>query len=299
MTKKFIVVDGNSVFHRAYHAIPYLSTKNGETVNAVYGFSSIILRTIAELKPEKIVVAFDRAAPTFRHIEYEAYKAKRSAPPEDLYPQLPLVKEFLDSSDIKYFELDGYEADDLIATIAKKVERDSDEHIYIVSGDRDGLQLVNSRIRVWAAGSKVTEGIIFDYDKVKERYGVTPDQIITYKSLVGDSSDNIPGVNGIGPKGAADLINRFGDLEGIYENIDQITGGIKQKLIDGKEQAFKARSLVILDKEVPFDFECENIPSEINWDGMHEFFKRLEFKSLVAKLPMGVVKKDDNQTKLI
>ncbi len=299
MTKKFIVVDGNSVFHRAYHAIPYLSTKNGETVNAVYGFSSIILRTIADLKPEKIVVAFDRAAPTFRHIEYQEYKAKRTAPPEDLYPQLPLVKEFLDASDIRYFEMDGYEADDLIATIATKVEKESDEDIYIVSGDRDGLQLVNSRIRVWAAGSKMTEGIIFDDEKVKERYGVTPERIITYKSLVGDSSDNIPGVNGIGPKGAADLINRFGDLEGIYKNLDQITGTLKQKLVEGKEQAYKARSLVILDKEAPVDFDCKDIPSKIDWDGMHEFFKRLEFKSLVAKLPMGIVKTNDNQAKLI
>lgn len=298
MAKKFIVVDGNSVFHRAYHAIPYLSTKDGETVNAVYGFSNIILRTIADIKPDRIVVAFDRAAPTFRHIEFEAYKAHRSAPPEDLYPQLPMVKEFLDSANIKYFELDGFEADDLIATIAKKIEKESDEEVYIVSGDRDGLQLVNPRIKVWASGSKVTEGIVFDEDKVKERYGVTPNQIVTYKSLVGDNSDNIPGVNGIGPKGAADLINRFGDLEEIYDNLDKISENLRQKLVAGKEQAFAARSLVILDQNAPVKFESGEIPTEINWKGMSDFFEKLQFKSLAAKLPKEMIE-NSTQAKLI
>jgi len=295
MGKKFIVVDGNSVFHRAYHAIPYLNTRRGEAVNAVYGFSSIILRTIADIKPERIVVAFDRAAPTFRHIEFEAYKAHRSAPPEDLYPQLPMVKDFLESANIKYFELDGYEADDLIATIAKKVEKESDEEIYIVSGDRDGLQLVNSRIKVWASGSKATEGIVFDEARVKERYGVTPKQMVTYKSIVGDTSDNIPGVNGIGPKGAADLINRFGDLEGIYKNLDKINDNLRQKLEASKEQAFTARYLVILDENAPVKFDSNEIPTEINWKGMSEFFEKLEFKSLIAKLPSGLITSAQNK----
>ncbi len=299
MANKFIVVDGNSVLHRAYHAIPFLSTKKGETVNAVYGFCSIILRIIADLEPEKIVVAFDRAAPTFRHIEFEAYKAQRKAPPEDLYPQLPLVKDFLTLSNIRYFESDGYEADDLIATIAKKVEKTADDDIYIVSGDRDGLQLVNKRIKVWASGSKVTEGIIFDEEKVKERYGITPSQMVTYKSLVGDNSDNIPGVNGIGPKGAVDLIIQYEDLEGIYKNLDKIGERHRQKLEAGKEQAFQARSLVILDADAPIEFEIDDIPSEIDWQGVKKFFESLEFKSLIAKLPTEIINAKDNQTKLI
>lgn len=299
MAKRFVVVDGNSVFHRAYHAIPYLSTKNGDTVNAVYGFCSIILKIIADIKPDKLVVAFDRAAPTFRHIEFEAYKGQRSAPPEDLYPQLPLVKDFLDLADIKYFELDGYEADDLIATIVSSVEKQSDDEIFIVSGDRDGLQLVNKRIRVWAAGSKVTEGIVFDEEKVKERYGVTPEQMVTYKSLVGDSSDNIPGVNGVGPKGATDLILRFNDLETIYSNLDEIKGSLRQKLELGKDQAYQARSLVILDRNAPIKFDLNDIPAEINWNGIHDFFHSLEFKSLIAKLPSEIIQKKDYQERML
>lgn len=295
MTKRFIVVDGNSVFHRAYHAIPYLSTKNGETVNAVYGFCSIILRTVADLNPEKVVVAFDRAAPTFRHIQFEAYKAHRAAPPEDLYPQLPLVKEFLDACDIRYFEVDGYEADDVIATIARRVEAETDMELVIVSGDRDGLQLVNDRIKVWAAGTKVTEGTLFDFEKVVERYGVKPAEMVTYKSLVGDSSDNIPGVSGIGPKGAADLIREYPTLEDIYANLDKIPERIRIKLEMGKEAAFEARSLIILDSGAPIDFDLDKLKSEINWRGMRDFFDKLEFRSLVAKLPRNAIGEDEQK----
>src|SRR3989344_4546259 len=209
-SKKLLLVDGNNLFHRAYHALPPLSDKTGENANAVFGFSNMLLKAIAEVKPDYIACAFDTKAPTFRHVEFEKYKAQRPAPPPDLYPQLPKVKKVLDAFGIKYFEKEGYEADDLIATIAEKTHKK--HQVIILSSDRDVLQLVDGNIKVQQPGWNLKEVTLIGAEEVKEKYGLEPHQMVDYKSLTGDPSDNVPGVAGVGPKTASSLLQQFHTL---------------------------------------------------------------------------------------
>jgi len=277
------LIDGNSVFHRAYHAIPMLTTQNGEIVNAVFGFTSILLKVISDLKPDHIAVCFDSAAPTFRHIEFEAYKAQRGAAPPDLYPQMPRVKEILDVFDIPYYEEPGYEADDLIATLAyqgaqKKI------NVVIATGDRDTLQMVNDFISVWMPGPR-GEGIMFDPKAVLEKFGVTPAQMIDYKALVGDASDNVPGVSGIGPKGAAQLVSTYGNLEEIYKNLDEINPNVADKLKADEVKAVAAKKLVTLDTESPIELALGKTENKFDWTAIHLKLSEFGFRSIIAKLP--------------
>ena len=217
MSKKLVLVDGHAVFHRAYHAMPPLTTSKGELVNAVFGFTSMLLRAIADIKPDYIAVAFDTADPTFRHQEYTAYKAQRGAAPEELHEQLPRVKEVLETLNIPIFELSGYEADDIIGTLADQGSKDKDLQTVIVTGDRDTLQLVKPNVKVYSPGKSFADVIYFDERAVKEKYGVGPEKIVDIKGLAGDSSDNIPGVRGIGAKGATKLIQEFGSVDNVYK----------------------------------------------------------------------------------
>src|SRR6185295_6758900 len=207
--KKLVLIDGNAIVHRAFHALPPLARQSdGTLTNAVYGFFSMVLKILSELKPDYLIVCFDSAAPTFRKQMYAGYQAKRPTMSDDLTPQFKLIRDILEKSKVKIEALNGFEADDLIGTLSTQANK---EGIYtiILTGDRDMLQLVDKDTMVLAPIVGVTKTILYDEQKVREKYGLNPSQVVDYKALVGDSSDNYPGVSGIGPKTAADLINKF------------------------------------------------------------------------------------------
>lgn len=216
---KLVLVDGHALFHRAFHAMPPLTTSKGELVNAVYGFTQMLLRVLEDIKPEFAAVAFDTKAPTFRHTEFTGYKAHRLAAPESMHEQLPRVKEVVDALNIPIFTLEGYEADDVIGTL---VNQAPDQEVYIVTGDRDALQLVNTHVKTYMPGKSMGDIVIYDGEKFEQKYGFKPKQLIDFKALVGDASDNIPGVAGIGEVSATKLIQEFGSVEEIYKNLDKI-----------------------------------------------------------------------------
>lgn len=286
--KKFLIIDGNSLFYRAYHALPPLSDKTGLNANAVFGFSNMLLKAISEVKPEYIACAFDTAAPTFRHIEFEQYKAQRPEPPSDLYPQLPKLKKVLDAFGISYFEIDGFEADDVIGTLATKAI-EGDVEAVILTGDRDALQLVDGKIKVQMPGWNINQVTLFGAKEVEEKYGVTPLQFVDYKSLIGDSSDNIPGISGIGPKTAATLLQTYDNLENLFEHLDEIPEKVRVKLEAGKDLALAAKSLVKLDCDVDLGFKINDLKFDPDWDIVRKEYEDLGFKSIAAKVGGGKV----------
>jgi len=282
--KRIIIIDSNSVIHRAFHALPPLENKKGEIVNAVYGFITFLFKAIRELDPDYVASCFDVSKHTFRSELFKAYKAKREKAPDELYEQIPKVKEVLKVFNIPVFEKKGYEGDDLIGTIAKK-ENGNLEKI-ILSGDLDNLQLIDENVRVVFLGRKVSALNIFDVRKVEEKYGILPDQIIDLKALKGDSADNIPGVAGIGIKTATILLKKYENLENVYKNINLIKGKVKEKLVKEKEMAFLSKELATIKTDVLFDFDLE----ECKWDDFNKeevikLFEELGFKSLIPKIP--------------
>jgi len=286
--KRLLLIDGNSLFHRAYHALPPLTDKKGETANAVFGFSNMLLKAINEIKPDFIACAFDTSAPTFRHIEFEAYKAQRVAPPPDLYPQLPKVKKVLDAFGIEYFEKEGYEADDVIATIVSKCQMSNVKcQIVILSGDRDCLQLVDRGVRVQMPGWNLQETTLYGAKEVKQKYGLDPHQMVDYKSLIGDPSDNVPGISGVGPKTAASLLQKYHTLENLFKHIKEIDEPLKSKLEAGQDIALAAKKLVELDRGVDLRFTINDLRFEPDWKQVRREYEELGFKSIVAKLPGG------------
>lgn len=283
-----LLIDGNSLFHRAYHALPPLTDKKGEAANAVFGFSNMLLRAINEINPTHIACTFDTKAPTFRHVEFEQYKAQRPAPPPDLYPQLPKLKKALDAFGIKYFEKEGYEADDVIATLAIKFQKsNSKSQIIILSGDRDVLQLVDDNIKVQMPGWNMKETTLFGVDEVKVKYGLETHQMVDYKSLIGDPSDNVPGVAGVGPKTASDLLQKYHTLENLYKNLDKVSQSTRIKLEAGKDLALAAKRLVELDRNVDLSIKIEDLRFGPDWNKVRVEYEELGFKSIVAKLPGG------------
>src|SRR3989344_6304871 len=245
MSKKLVLVDGHAVFHRAYHAMPPLTTSKGELVNAVFGFTGMLLRAIADIKPEYIAVTFDTAEPTFRHQEYTAYKAQRVSAPEELQEQMPRVKEVLSVLNIPVFELAGYEADDVIGTLVKQatLDRIEDLEIIIVTGDRDTLQLVGPNVKIYTPGKSFSDVVYYDEKIIKEKYGLEPKKLIDVKALAGDPSDNIPGVRGIGSVGAIKLVQEFGSVEEIYKNLDKISEKTRHLLDLDAEAAVLSKKL--------------------------------------------------------
>jgi DNA polymerase-1 len=282
--KKLLIVDGNSILNRAFYGIRPLSNKEGIPTNAVYGMLTILKRHLDSLKPDYAVVAFDLRAKTFRHKACDFYKANRKPMPEDLAIQLPYAKEAVKSLGFNVVELEGYEADDVIGTVSRIAMKDMDIHSYILTGDRDSLQLINASCSVILVKTK--EDILYDTDKFIEDFGVTPTQFIDVKAIMGDSSDNIPGIAGIGEKGAFKLVSDFGSLDEIYEKYkdSSISEGLKTKIENGKEMAFVSRFLatIICDapigKEIP-DFEYRGIDAEL----ASNLFLKLEFESLLKK----------------
>ena len=221
LPKRLVLIDGNALVHRAFHALPPLTSPNGVITNAVFGFSSILIKMIKELKPDYIVATFDLAGPTFRHEEFEDYKSQRVKAPDELYAQMGLVKEVLNAFGIPVYTRQGYEADDVIGTIVIKAQKNDNLQIVITTGDLDTLQLVKGKkVVIFTLRRGVTDTVIYDEEAVKERYGLKPAQLNDFRGLKGDPSDNIPGVVGIGEKTAARLIGEFGSLDKLYDYLE-------------------------------------------------------------------------------
>ena len=258
MPKRLIIIDSNSIIHRAFHALPPLTTKSGEIVNAVYGFLLVFFKAVKEFQPDYIAACFDFPAPTFRHEKYKEYKATRLKAPPELYNQIPKTKEALSAFGVQVFEKEGFEADDIIGTIAKLAQEKQGVGTIILSGDTDNFQLINSSTKVYNLRKGVKDTVLYDENLVKEKYqGLSPKQLLDFRALKGDQSDNIPGVPGIGEKTATDLILEFGSLENIYDNLALITSKIREKLAQNKEQAFLSKELAEINKNVPIDFSFE------------------------------------------
>ncbi len=285
---KLLVIDGNSIINRAFYGVRPLTTKEGLFTNAVYGFSTIMLKLLGEISPDGVAVAFDLKSPTFRHKMYDEYKAGRRAMPEELRGQFPLIKELISLWGMKCVECEGFEADDILGTLAASCREKGDECI-IATGDRDSLQLAFGSVKVHlakTAGGK-PETVIFDEKAIFEAYGVTPRQLIEVKSIMGDTSDNIPGVTGIGEKGALSLISKFKSLDGVYENIDDafIKDGMRKKLIDCRENAYLSRKLaeIVTNAPVCTDISCYEM-AEADKEKMTKLLTKLEMFSLIPRI---------------
>lgn len=284
---KLLVLDGNSILNRAFYGIKLLTTKDGHYTNAIYGFLTMLQKLREETLPEAVAIAFDRKAPTFRHLAYAGYKAQRKGMPAELAEQLPVLKELLHLLGYRTVECDSFEADDILGTLAASCERNGDECV-IATGDRDSLQLVRPGVTVRLTATKMgrPEVTVYDEAKVKEDYGVSPRQLIDVKAIQGDSSDNIPGVAGIGQKGAADLIGRFGDLDAIYSALDvlEIREGVRQKLAAGKESAYLSRMLGTIRTDAPVPTAAADYKMEPgNPQEAARLMAKLEFFSLIDK----------------
>ena len=284
--KKILIVDGNSILNRAFYGIRPLTTKDGLLTNAVYGMYTILSKNINTVRPDYCVVAFDLKAPTFRHKMYSEYKANRKGMPEDLAKQLPFAKKCVSAMGFKVMELEGYEADDILGTVSSEASKRG-LHSYLLTGDRDSLQLINDNTTVLLATNKET--VNFDKEHFKETYFLDPSQFIDVKALMGDSSDNVPGVLGIGEKTALKLISDFSSLEGVYENYEasKLSPSVKQKLTDGRDSAFLSKMLVTIDKNAPIDFDVEVKEYRgIDRPALKSLFETLEFYTLIKKLDL-------------
>jgi len=290
---KFVIIDGNAIIHRAYHALPPMTTKEGLMVNAVYGFTSMLFKVINDLRPDYFAVTFDMAGGSKARLEkFTAYKATRVKADQALYDQIPLTHTVVAALGIPIFEREGYEADDVIGTIVKKVEKNDNAEIYIVTGDMDTLQLVDEQTKVYALRKGLSDIVIYDVAAVQKRYGFGPELVVDYKALRGDASDNIPGVPGIGEKGATELIQKAGNLETIYKKIDGlkvlgVKDGVIKKLTEGKESGFMSKELATLDCQVPeLNFALERCRLQpFDREKITALFSRLEFFSLLKRLP--------------
>ena len=290
--KKLLILDSNSILNRAFYGVRYLSAKDGTPTNAIYGFLNILLKLIKEQEPDYICAAFDVKAPTFRHKQYEGYKAQRKPMPEGLAAQMPLAKDVLRAMGVTILEKEGYEADDIIGTVARLCE-ESEISCFIATGDKDDLQLASDKTKVILTVTKsgYNETIIYDDKAVKEKYRVTPTEFIDVKALMGDPSDNIPGVKGVGEKTAMRLIEKHHSIEYIYENIDGIglKGAMLQKMKDGRKMAFMSKELATINRNTPIEFNAE----ECVFDGfenngeLYEILKRLELNSIIKKLDLS------------
>ncbi|OGZ37443.1 MAG: hypothetical protein A3A94_00280 [Candidatus Portnoybacteria bacterium RIFCSPLOWO2_01_FULL_43_11] len=288
--KTLILIDGNALIHRAYHALPPLITKKGELINAVYGFTSILLKVLKEFEPDYLACTFDLAGPTFRDIEYKEYKAKRVKPPQELYDQIPRIKEVVKSFDIPIFEKQGFEADDIIGTLVSKIKAKPEIKSIIVTGDLDTLQLVDDdKVVVYTMKKGIKDTIIYNKESVIKRYGLEPKQIVDFKGLKGDSSDNILGVPGIGEKTAVELLKKFGNLKNLYQDLGNadLNHKLKAKLLEYKEQAFFSQYLATIRKDAPIEFDLKKCQrGEFDREKAIRLFKELEFNSLINRLPV-------------
>lgn len=300
--KKLVLIDGNAILHRAYHALPKLTSKNGDVVNAVYGFFSMFINLSQQYKPEYIAVCFDRPKPTFRQELFVGYQQHRPQMADDLVPQIATVHQILEKMKVSVFELDGYEADDLIGTIAEQTQntklktQNEEVEVIIVSGDRDLLQLVNDHVKVLAPITGLTKTILFDATTVEEKFGVKPPQIVDYKALVGDVSDGYPGVSGIGPKTAGELLRAYNTFENLYQHVGDLPEKIAKKLATDAEQASLAKRLatIVTDAPAHIDFSACDVKN-LDMEGLRQAFEELGFKSLMKRLDNGAGKHEQQK----
>ena len=302
--KKLVIFDGNSIVHRAYHALPpSLTTREGKPVNAVFGFVSIMLKALAEIKPQYAIVAWDYPADTFRHEMYKEYKATRQSADQELYDQIPIVKQVVEAMNIPLLERKGYEADDILGTMAAKAADYPELETILVTSDKDALQLVTDRVMVLATRTGISDVIEYDSAKVKEKFGLTPRQLIEYKALRGDPSDNIPGVAGVGDKTATKLIQAYGSVEALYKALDQarqagkkeldakgakIAGKLFERLVEHKADALLSRTLVTIKTDMPLELNLTSAElSDYDHAKVVALFAELQFKSLVKRLPLA------------
>ena len=298
--ERLLILDSNSLLNRAFYAIPPLTNSEGIHTNAVYGFTNMLFKMKEEIKPDYIVAAFDRKGPTFRHKEFEEYKAGRKKMPPELAEQFPLIKEVLNLLAINIYEIDGFEADDIIGTLSKFAESNGIE-VFIVTGDRDALQLASDNINVVITKKGVTETAVYNREAFEAEFGVTPTQYIDVKGLMGDKSDNIPGVPGVGEKTAFKLISTYGSMEGVLSNINEISGKkLKENLETYSEQAIFSKKLATIMTEVPIEFDLEDIKSQENYnrEELKKLFFRLQMKSLLAKLPGEDLEEQEEEVKV-
>ncbi|HEY7417195.1 MAG TPA: 5'-3' exonuclease H3TH domain-containing protein, partial [Ktedonobacteraceae bacterium] len=281
---KLVLIDGHAIIHRAFHAVSDLSTRAGEPVNATFGFASMLMKALLEERPEYIAVTFDRPTPTFRHEQYALYKAQRPTLPDNMRPQFARIHELVEAFGIKIYEHDGYEADDILGTLSVQANQQGLNTV-IYTGDMDTLQLVNDHVLVKVAKRGITEVTEYNQAEVEARYGLPPQKLPDFKGLVGDKSDNIPGVPGIGEKTAARLIAEYGDIEGVVAHADKLKPKEQRLLLDNAEQARQSRFLatIVLDAPVLLDIKSCRL-AHVNKDRVLALFRQLEFRSLVERV---------------
>jgi DNA polymerase I len=301
---KFLIIDGNAVMHRAYHALPPFKTKSGLPTHVIFGFFSILHKALIDFQPDHLIVCFDVAAPTFRKKMFKEYKATRKKLDDDFIVQIPIVKEGLNEAKVVYLEKEGFEADDIIGTLSRILDKDNNQ-VLVLSGDKDILQLANQRVLVITPQIGFSKMRIYNREEVKNTYQVTPEQMADYKALVGDQSDNYAGAKGIGPKTAALLINEFNTIENLYKNLDQVKSEkIKLILQESKEQILLAKQLATIDSHVDIKINFEKTKCSQFPEDFKKFLFKYEIYSLANrffKKPVEVktvkkpVKKDDPQ----
>jgi len=306
--KVFIVIDGNSVVHRAFHAMPALANKNGDAVGAVHGFISALFRAVEDFRPNQVAVCFDSKAPTFRHLEFKDYKAQRPATAPDIISQLKIVQGLLPELGVAVFFQNGFEADDLIASVIKSARDENvqagDIDFYVLTGDYDSLQLVGDCVKAFIVNRGIKNAVLYDAAKVKEVFGVLPCQIPALKALAGDSSDNIPGAPGIGPKAAIEILEKCGSLENAYETAEKKpedfcfgkgihSEKIKKILLDNKENIMHFQKLTTMRDNAPMDAVLEKCEFN-NFDGTRptEALLELGLSSLAKRMPQGKISRN-------
>ena len=284
---KLMILDGNSVINRAFYGVRLLTTREGLFTNAIYGFLNILEKMEKEEQPDAVCVAFDLHGPTFRHEKYELYKANRHGMPEELAQQMPIMKQVLMAMNIPIYACQGWEADDVIGTVSK-ICGNNDWECVVVTGDRDSLQLIDDHVSIKLVISKPGQTIatLYDRDRFIQEYGFEPKKIVDLKALMGDSSDNIPGVAGVGPKTATDLLLKFGDLNGVYANLEDVSirPKLREKLENGKEDAYLSYDLATIRLNAPIDFEPKDaVVQPYNKPALYELFTKLEFVRLIDR----------------
>jgi DNA polymerase-1 len=294
--KTLVLIDGHAILHRAYHAFPLtLKTRRGEIVNAVYGFTRILLTVLDNLKPDYLAVAFDLPYPTFRHYEFIGYQAHRPESEKEFREQIERVYEVVKVLNIPIFSQRDFEADDVIGTLAKEASKRKNLETIIVTGDKDIMQLVDKKVKVYAPQKGFAQGEIFDYKKVKALLGVFPKQIIDYKALVGDPSDNYPGVPGIGPKTAVLLLRKYKNLKNIFKNLKKINPTVAQKIETGRESALLSQKLATIVRNVSIRLNLKKCQvHDYDRQKAMRLFEELEFRSLIKRLP-GEKKKEEKE----
>lgn len=294
--KTLVLIDANALIHRAFHALPPLRNQTGIITNAVYGFSSTLLKMLKDLEPDYIAAAYDLPGPTFRHEAYEKYKIHRAKAPDELYSQIPYTKKVLEAFGIPSYEMKGYEADDIIATLTEKLGQEENLKIIIVTGDLDALQLVkDKKIVVYTMKKGLSDTIIYDEEMVKGRYGLKPEQLNDYRGLKGDPSDNIPGVPGVGDKTASELLKEYGTIENLYKKLKlevgskklEIKESIRRKLLENEEQAMFSKHLSMMVKDLDIDIDLKKTDWKENFKraDLEKVFRELNFTSLIARIP--------------